>query len=111
MDVPVTDMLVYVDDSEIHGRGLFARTGIPEGAYIGRYEGRRTEEDGMHVLWVQDEDGEELYGIDGENELRYLNHDPHPNAEFDGDELYALVDIPPGSEITVDYGEDWAEEE
>ena len=31
----------YVEDSEIHGKGLFARTTIEAGTYLGDYEGDR----------------------------------------------------------------------
>jgi SET domain-containing protein len=35
-----------------------------------------------------------------------LNHASTPNAYFWGHQLYALVDIAKGEEITFDYGED-----
>ena len=74
-------------------------------AYLGRYHGPRVDENGMHVLWVENDDGE-WEGFDGENILRYLNHCKEPNAEFDGRDLYAIRDIRPGEEITFDYGEE-----
>lgn len=105
-----TNPLAYVDDSPIHGRGLFARRRIRVDDYIGTYEGPATRTDGMHVLWLYDEDTEQWEGINGKNEMRFLNHSPDPNAEWWDDELYAIRDIEPGEEITFDYGEDWAEE-
>ena len=95
----------YVEDSEIHGKGLFARTKIEAGTYLGDYEGPETIENGMHVLWTEDEDGNWI-GRDGKNALRYLNHDVKPCAEFDGYELYALENIEIHQEITIDYGEE-----
>lgn len=94
---------VRVGRSAVHGRGLFARASIGAGEFIGRYDGPATEEDGMHVLWVEQDDGRWV-GIDGDNEMRFLNHSEQPNAEFDGLDCYALTDIGAGEEILIDYG-------
>ncbi|RFF28186.1 MULTISPECIES: SET domain-containing protein [unclassified Wenzhouxiangella] len=101
--------LAYVADSPIHGRGLFARQRIDTDDYIGTYEGPETRRNGMHVLWLWNEDSEEWEGINGRNEMRFLNHSSDPNADWWGDELYALHPIEPDEEITFDYG--WDEEE
>lgn len=95
-----------VQTSPIHGLGLFARDPISRDEYIGTYLGRPTADDDMHVLWIWNEDTEEWEGIEGENELRFINHSPDPNADWDGTDLYALRDIEPGEEITFDYGWD-----
>ena len=100
---------VRAADSPIHGRGLFATEAIPAGSHIGRYDGRRTGEDGMHVLWVEGDAAEEWVGYDGTNVLRFMNHSKQPNAEMDGQDLYAGRDIAAGEEITIDYGE-WFDE-
>lgn len=97
---------VYVDLSPIHGRGLFAARRIREGARIGEYLGPMTNRNGMHVLWIEDDDGNYV-GINGKNELRYLNHSATPNAYFDGTVLYAERDIDEAEEITFHYGDDW----
>jgi SET domain-containing protein len=99
---------VSVRVSPIHGFGLFAQAFIPAGSYIGDYAGPPVEEDGRYVLWVEQDDGS-WSGVDGRNVLRYMNHNPTPNAELNGIELYALRDIERGEEITIHYGEDWAE--
>jgi SET domain-containing protein len=96
--------LVYVARSPIHGRGLFAATGLPAGGIIGNYEGSVVKEDGVYVLWVEDRPGGEWIGYDGSNELRFMNHADRPNAEMDGLICYALEDISTGDEITIDYG-------
>lgn len=98
---------IEVKDSPIHGKGVFAKRRIPADAKIGVYKGPTTFENDTYVLWVEDDDGKE-FGIDGQNELRYVNHSSKPNAVFFGPELYALCDIPPSAEITFDYGEEWA---
>ena len=97
---------IAVAFSPIHGRGVFARQRIRSGARIGDFEGSETKRNGMHVLWVLEEDGSTL-GIRGENELRFLNHSRFPNSEFRGASLHALRNIQPGREISIDYGDDW----
>jgi len=99
--------LVYVADSPIHGKGLFARVDISYDSHIGTYEGPATKDDGMHVLWVWNDETDEWEGIDGNNEMRFLNHASDPNADWWGDELYSIRDIVRGEEITFHYGEDW----
>jgi SET domain-containing protein len=102
--------LVAVKQSLIHGMGLFAQRTILEGAQIGLYEGAEVEsdEEGDHVLWIYDEDEEREYGIDGQNETRFVNHCRSANAAFYGEELVALRTISVGEEITHDYGEAWS---
>lgn len=99
------DELFYTQDSSIHGKGLFARRAILKGEYMGEYDGPNVSENGMHVLWVEDEE-DSWIGRDGKNLLRYINHSTQPLAEFAGFELYALRDIDEGEEITIDYGEE-----
>lgn len=101
--------LAYVEESDIHGRGLFARCDIDHDEYIGTYEGPATQSDGMHVLWLWNDETERWEGINGTNEMRFLNHSPKPNADWWGDELYAIRKINAGEEITFDYG--WDDEE
>ena len=106
-----------IQPSAIHGEGLFAARLIPAGTHLGRYEGPLVLDDGAeahrgsqanwdHVLWVWD-DEDNLVGIDGQNELRYVNHSTAPNVEFQGADLYALRDIAAGEELTHHYGDDW----
>jgi SET domain-containing protein len=97
-----------VRKSGIHGKGVYAIEQIKAGVKIGVYHGEITEEDDTYVLWVTDENGKE-YGVNGTTDLKYLNHANEPNAEFDGEELYAFRDIEPGEEITFHYGETFVE--
>jgi SET domain-containing protein len=94
--------LSYIAPSDIHGKGLFAKVGIEQGAFIGTYKGPEAKRNGSHVLWVYDDDGE-VIGRRGLNKLRYLNHCDSPNAEFDGFDLYTLREIDAGEEITINY--------
>jgi len=97
--------VVYVAESGIHGRGLFAAREIACGEYIATFHGPQARRDGNYVLWVyaSPEDTEPV-GRSGRNLLRFLNHAPSCNAEFDGFDLYARRAIAPGEEITIDYG-------
>ena len=93
--------------SSIHGEGLFASETLPAGKLIGVYDGPQVEEDGMHVLWVENHDGT-CAGIQVENEIRFANHSKDPNAGiFNGTELWSMKKIKKGKEILFDYGDDW----
>jgi SET domain-containing protein len=96
--------IVYADESAIHGTGVFATRDIAAGEYIGTYGGPDACRNGTYVLWVTDEHGVER-GRSGRNLLRFLNHAAQANAEFDGYDLYARVEIPANAEVTFDYGE------
>ena len=99
----MSDSLVYVDDSAIHGKGLFAKTFIPSGAVIGVVQGRPTKTDGAHVLWISEDNGIHVLC-----DLRYINHSDNPNAAYqDNLEVCAMRNIEPGEEITHDYGAGW----
>lgn len=102
-----TKLLVYVGASGIHGRGLFARRAIAAGTLIGHYEGTPTRRNGTHVLWVEGPGDDEWRGIDGSNELRFMNHSDRPNCEMDGRDLYAARDIGADEEITIYYGDEF----
>ncbi|HDP90002.1 MAG TPA: SET domain-containing protein [Thioalkalivibrio sp.] len=103
---PDLEILFYVADSGIHGKGLFARCAIAAGTYLGEYDGPETDENGMHVLWAETEEGDWI-GRDGQNLLRYINHSEAPCAEFEGFELYAVAAIEPDQEITIHYGDEF----
>ncbi len=96
--------LVYIAPSTIHGQGLFAARPLKAGQLIGFYAGPVTDQDGDHVLWVENDDDDGWTGYDGANELRFMNHADSPTAEMDGRSCYALVDMTAETEITIDYG-------
>lgn len=99
---------VYVKESPIHGKGCYALRSIKKGEYIGDYLGPKTSKDGTYVLWILQED-ETYRGINGKNELRFLNHSQKNNAEFEENHLYAVKRIKKDDEIFIDYGEEWAD--
>lgn len=95
---------VYVADSPIHGKGLFAGSHIVAGTVIGRIEGIPCRRDGSHVLWLNASEAIEVLC-----DLRYINHSDEPNAcYYDDLSVVALRDIEPHEEITHDYeSNDW----
>ncbi len=95
---------IYVADSAIHGKGLFANTTIPDGATIGWLNGKPCSTDGDHVLWISEREGIEVLC-----DLRYINHSDEPNAcYYDDLSVVALRDIDPYEEITHNYASnDW----
>ncbi|MEQ8351173.1 MAG: SET domain-containing protein-lysine N-methyltransferase [Leptospiraceae bacterium] len=101
---------VYNKKSGIHGMGAFARSRIPKGAYVGSYEGIPSLDDDIYVLWVEQDSGS-WRGIDGKNELRYLNHSSRPNVEWDENRLYSIRAIEPDEELTFHYGDEWEDVE
>jgi uncharacterized protein len=100
------DKKVYVKESYIHGKGCFAKTAIKKGDFIGEYSGPGAKKDGTYVLWVMQDD-ETWKGVNGKNQLKYLNHKAKPNSEFDGTKLFAVKNIKKDDEVTFHYGEEW----
>lgn len=92
--------IIFVSDSGLHGKGVFAKRDIGRGEAIGEYQGPQAQRNGSHVLWIS-----ETEGRSGRNALRFLNHSRRPNAVFYGYVLYARRKIRPGEEITFDYGD------
>ncbi|MDH3353704.1 MAG: SET domain-containing protein-lysine N-methyltransferase [Chromatiales bacterium] len=97
--------LFKTKESTIHGMGLFAKKEIKKGEYMGSYHGPMAKRNGMHVLWVEDDNGEWI-GCNGKNLLRYINHHKSPCSEFEGLKLYATRKILKGEEIFIDYGDE-----
>jgi hypothetical protein len=91
--------LTYVDDSLIHGKGLFAQTGIPKGTIRGTLKGKSCKKDGCYVLWLSETEGFEV-----SCHLKYINHAIKANAcYYDDLTVVALCGIKQGEEITHNY--------
>jgi hypothetical protein len=103
--------------SPIHGTGGFARRFIPKHARVIEYVGeridkgeslRRCEADNAYIFNLN-----QKADIDGNvawNPARFINHscDPNCEAKLIGDRIWIIAqrDIPPGEEITFNYGFD-----
>ena len=88
-----------VQQSPIHGRGLFATDFIPAGTLLGNLQGYHVKEDGPHVLWIDGKDGFSVT-----NNFKYINHNDQPNAAYYDDlTVMTLRDIYPAEELTHNY--------
>jgi len=106
-----------IRESPINGKGCFAAKLFPRGRKIAEYTGERIDDwearrraRGRPILRICDIDGRfSLDGSRGGNGTHYINHCCEPNAYMKnlyGHVLFfALRDINPGEEITVDYEE------
>ncbi len=101
--MPSETVLTYSSNSDIHGKGLFARQLISSGTIIGYLQGNYTDTDGMYVLWLNNEKGFQV-----SCELKFINHSDEPNAcYYDDLSVMALRDIAAHEEITHNYEADW----
>jgi len=99
----MTKPVYTVQHSPIHGKGLFAARIIKKGDIIGHIKGQPTNEEGIHILWVN-----ENLSVRVNCDLKYINHNAKPNAcYYDDLNVVALKNIPEGEEITHHYGDDW----
>ena len=96
---------VYVDESPLHGKGLFAAKDIPNDTLIIPVVGKPTDEDGIYVLWWTDKSGD--VGFEVTNEARFVNHSAKPNAAYYEDGVWSIRKIKKGEEITHHYGDAW----
>ena len=63
----------------------------------------------MHVLWIWNEDSERWEGINGKNEMRFLNHAQRTQCRLVGHRPVCHPPIAKDEEITFDYG--WDDED
>ena len=106
MPKPFIDrQLVVVEQSPIHGKGLFAARPIARDTQIGQCRTCQAKGQGPYVIWLDDE-GEERYRV--LCDLRFINHGRPANvAYYDDLSVFALRDIEPGEELLHDYGDEW----
>jgi SET domain-containing protein len=104
-----------VKKSRLQGFGCFATVHIPKNCAIAEYAGeritrteamRRMRQPGVKRISELDADIYVDGSVDG-NDTKYINHSCEPNADvfiIDGLMImFALQEIVPGEEITVDY--------
>jgi len=116
---------IRVKESEIHGKGIYAKKKIPRGTMIIEYvgdiitkvdsdlraddafeEAKKDKTKGeVYIFELNDE-----YDIDGNverNTARLINHSCEPNCETTGDDehiwIEAIKDIGEGEELSYDY--------
>ena len=108
--------------STLHGTGVFAARDIPAETHILDYGGRRLSaaqadarwpvnpDDPYHTFYFALSSGQVIDGGQRGNDARWINHSCAPNCEARENEdgtrvaIYALQDIPAGTELLYDYG-------
>jgi len=108
---------VDVKPSPIDGRGAFAAEPIPARRKIGEIRGesisvreaRRRARNQRRIMIVEVSERRAVDAAQSADPLRFTNHSCRPNAVLrirqGRIEFYAMRDLAPGEEITVDYGE------
>lgn len=91
--------LVYVADSDLHGKGMFAAKPIKANVTLGLLEGKPTKKDGIYVLWITDKQG-----LTVTNDFRFINHSSKPNCALTDVDVVTLKSIKTDEELTHDYG-------
>ncbi|MGL4667066.1 MAG: SET domain-containing protein [Saezia sp.] len=118
--INITENLLEVKHSSVHGKGLFALRAIPKGEKIIEYEGEHISweeaddrhphnpDDPYHTFYFQLESSFVIDGGVNGNESRWMNHSCDPNTEaYEEDDervfIYAIKDIAAGEEVTYNY--------
>lgn len=108
---------VQVLPSRIDGQGAFAAEAVPGRRKIGEIRGeaisvreaRRRAKGRQRIMIVELSDTRAIDATESADPLRYTNHSCRPNAVLrirqGRVEFYAMRDIAPGEEITVNYGQ------
>ena len=105
-------------NSQIEGRGLYAKSAIRKGEIAvvkGGYILTKAQRDeiGKELGPSEIQISEELFigpsmMAEREGGMMHLNHSCEPNLGLQGQIVYvALRDIKPGEELTFDYGHEW----
>jgi len=109
-----------IKESDVHGKGVFARAFIPAGQRIIEYKGERISWETAleraasaghaigHTYFFSLADGRVIDGASKGNAARFINHSCEPNCEplehEDGRVfIYSLRDIDPGEELSYYY--------
>jgi SET domain-containing protein len=111
--------LYVVQESPIHGRGVFAVKQIRKGTAVIEYKGQHISQDEANERYAEDDNGHHhtvLFTIDDDtvidarrkgNAAKYINHSCDPNCEAVqyGDRIFieALRNIAKGEELAYDY--------
>ncbi len=108
---------VDVQPSNIDGQGAFSAEAIPARRKIGEIRGesisvrtaRQRAKGQQRIMIVEVSDKRAIDASASTDPLRFTNHSCRPNAVLrirqGRVEFYAMRDVSPGEEITVNYGE------
>ncbi len=108
----------FVDDSTVHGKGVFAAEDIKKGKKVIEYKGERISwaeaneryvelKGHSHTMFFGIDDDTVIDGADNGNAAKYINHSCKPNAEAKNKNgrifIHAKKDIKKGTELFYDY--------
>lgn len=95
---------LYVDESPVHGKGLFTKKAIRRGDLIGRCKVKAVTPKHANAHTLTTSTGT----VDVLNKLKWINHGRPGNCLYYDDlTVVATADIPKGTELLADYGEEW----
>lgn len=115
-DARTQSVAVALKRSRIDGYGVFAAEAVPAGALLGQLTGesitvaeaRRRAQESRRLMLVELSPARAIDASRSRDAMRFTNHSCAPNARIqveDGEvRFFALQDLAPGDEITVDYG-------
>lgn len=115
-DTDTQFVAVALRRSRIDGYGVFAAEAIPAGTRLGLLTGesitvaeaRRRAQESQRLMLVELSAARAIDASRSQDAMRFTNHSCRPNARIqveDGEiSFFALGDLAPGDEITVDYG-------
>jgi len=93
-----------LQDSTIHGLGVFASRDLQPGELVWRFDARCDFRRHDFPEWLKKFVFTDALGpgLDGDN-ARFLNHAEEPNLIDDGDDLVTARFVPKGEELTLNY--------
>ena len=99
--------------SPIHGVGVFAKEFIPKGTKIGRFEGQRMRSDVFYAIYSNDTRycyiGKKYCYVSKTERcwVTWLNEAKDYNVYLRSLNAFARIDIEPGTELTLRYGNNY----
>ena len=99
---PVASKDYFVQDSPLHGKGLFAKRHLQPGTLLGVCQVLPSKKEGLYTLTIDNQQLEVVC------DLKYINHAKQANAIYWDDlSVEVIRPITKGDEITHDYGDEW----
>lgn len=133
MQIHQINEYLYLKESKIHSKGVFASKNIPKGIKLIEYTGelitkeegtKRSESTQNAHKKDSSKGGVYIFDIDEEHDLdgdvennyaKYINHSCDPNCEFEGEGkkiwVNSIKKIKKDEELSINYGFNWDEKD